>query len=99
MKKINRRRFLNLSSSSAIAVLIAQCSNGNTQEKFQTFSSEYKINQSQDGLLEVNLIASINKINLGNKQAYALNYNGQIPGPRLEAKPGDTIRINFTNKL
>ncbi|MEA5499230.1 multicopper oxidase domain-containing protein [Limnoraphis robusta Tam1] len=26
-------------------------------------------------------------------------YNGQIPGPRLEAKPGDTIRINFTNKL
>ncbi|NES89110.1 MULTISPECIES: multicopper oxidase family protein [Okeania] len=99
MKKINRRRFLNLSSSSAIAVLIAQCSNGNTQEKFQTFSSEYKINQSQDGLLEVNLIASINKINLGNKQAYVLNYNGQIPGPRLEAKPGDTIRINFTNKL
>ena len=99
MKKINRRRFLNLSSSSAIAVLIAQCSNGNTQEKFQTFSSEYKINQSQDGLLEVNLIARINKINLGNKQAYVLNYNGQIPGPRLEAKPGDTIRINFTNKL
>ncbi|MDE5109746.1 MAG: multicopper oxidase family protein, partial [Trichodesmium sp. St7_bin2_1] len=35
----------------------------------------------------------------GNKQAYVLNYNGQIPGPRLEVKPGDTIRINFTNNL
>ncbi|NET46258.1 multicopper oxidase family protein [Okeania sp. SIO2B3] len=99
MKQINRRRFLSLSSSSAIAFLIAQCSSSNTQEKFQTFSSEHKINQSQDGLLEVNLIARINKINLGNKQAYVLNYNGQIPGPRLEAKPGDIIRINFTNKL
>lgn len=102
MKPINRRRFISLSSSSAIAVLIAQCSKGKTQEnqeKFQTFSSEHKINQSQDGILEVNLIANINKINLGNKQAYVLNYNGQIPGPRLEAKPGDTIRINFTNKL
>ncbi|MDE5090201.1 MAG: multicopper oxidase family protein, partial [Trichodesmium sp. St16_bin2-tuft] len=30
---------------------------------------------------------------------YVLNYNGQIPGPRLEVKPGDTIRINFTNNL
>ncbi|NER04587.1 MAG: multicopper oxidase family protein [Okeania sp. SIO3C4] len=102
MKKINRRRFLSLSSSSAITVLIAQCSNGNTkenEEKFQTFSSEHKINQSQDGILEVNLIANINKINLGNKQAYVLNYNGQIPGPRLEAKPGDTIRVNFINNL
>ncbi|NEP77129.1 MAG: multicopper oxidase domain-containing protein [Okeania sp. SIO3B3] len=85
-----------------MTVLIAQCSNGNTkenEEKFQTFSSEHKINQSQDGILEVNLIANINKINLGNKQAYVLNYNGQIPGPRLEAKPGDTIRVNFINKL
>jgi FtsP/CotA-like multicopper oxidase with cupredoxin domain len=26
-------------------------------------------------------------------------YNGQIPGPRLEAKPGDTVRIHFTNQL
>lgn len=26
-------------------------------------------------------------------------YNGQVPGPRLEAKPGDTVRIRFTNNL
>ncbi len=28
-----------------------------------------------------------------------LAYNGQIPGPRLEAKPGDTVRIRFQNNL
>ena len=26
-------------------------------------------------------------------------YNGQVPGPRLEARPGDTVRIRFTNNL
>ncbi len=102
MKPINRRQFLSLSSSSVLAVLIAQCNRGNTQENqqnLQNFSSYPQINQSQDGILEVNLTASYNQVNLGNKQAYVLNYNGQIPGPRLEAKPGDTIRINFTNNL
>ncbi|MDY7004216.1 MAG: multicopper oxidase family protein [Cyanobacteriota bacterium] len=99
MKPINRRRFISLSSSSALAVLIAQCSRANPKENQQKLSSYPQINRGKDGILEVNLIASINKVNLGNKQAYVLNYNGQIPGPRLEAKPGDTIRINFTNNL
>lgn len=99
MKPINRRQFLTISSSSAIAVLIAQCSIANTQENKQNFSSYPEINQSKDGILEVNLTASYNQIKLGNKQAYLLSYNRQIPGPRLEAKPGDTIRINFTNNL
>ena len=45
------------------------------------------------------MTANLSQINLGNKQTYVLNYNGQIPGPRLEVKPGDTIRINFTNNL
>ncbi|NES02252.1 MAG: multicopper oxidase family protein [Okeania sp. SIO2F4] len=99
MKQINRRKFLILSSSSAIASLMAQCSIVNTQEKKQNFSSYPQINQSQDGILELDLTANFNQINLGNKQASLLNYNGQIPGPRLEAKPGDTIRINFTNNL
>jgi len=38
-------------------------------------------------------------VRLGNTQAYLLSYNGQVPGPRLEAKPGDTVRIHFTNNL
>lgn len=36
---------------------------------------------------------------LGNRTANLLTYNGQIPGPRLEAKPGDTVQIRFTNRL
>ncbi|MGD1698778.1 multicopper oxidase domain-containing protein [Dapis sp. BLCC M229] len=99
MKKINRRKFLILSYSSAIATLIAQCSIVKTQENRHFFSSYPQINQSQDGILEIDLTANFNQINLGNKQAYLLSYNRQIPGPRLEAKPGDTIQINFTKRL
>ena len=98
MKKINRRKFLILSSS-AIATLIAQYNIRNTQRNKQVLSSYPQIHQSQDGILEIDLTANLSQINLGNKQAYVLNYNGQIPGPRLEVKPGDTIRINFTNNL
>jgi FtsP/CotA-like multicopper oxidase with cupredoxin domain len=32
-----------------------------------------------------------------NSQVYA--YNGQIPGPLIEAKVGDTLRVHFTNNL
>ncbi|MGD1807402.1 multicopper oxidase family protein [Dapis sp. BLCC M126] len=99
MKSINRRKFLILSYSSAIATLMAQCNLANTQENKQFFSSYPQINQNQDGILEVDLTANYNQINLANKQAYVLSYNRQIPGPKLEAKPGDTIRINFTNNL
>jgi FtsP/CotA-like multicopper oxidase with cupredoxin domain len=28
-----------------------------------------------------------------------LTYNGRVPAPRLEAKPGDKVRIHFTNNL
>ncbi|MCL2927834.1 MAG: multicopper oxidase family protein [Trichodesmium sp. MAG_R01] len=98
MKKINRRKFFILSCS-AIATLITQCNITNTQKNQQFISSYPQIHQSQDGILEIDLTANISQINLGNKQAYVLNYNGQIPGPRLEVKPGDKIRINFTNNL
>ncbi|MEI6064744.1 MAG: multicopper oxidase family protein, partial [Pseudanabaena sp. ELA748] len=38
-------------------------------------------------------------IKLGKQQGNLLTYNGRIPGPRLEVKAGDTVRIRFTNKL
>ena len=55
--------------------------------------------QSSNGLLELDLEARESIVNLGDRQAYLLTYNGQIPAPRLEAKPGDRVRIHFTNNL
>ncbi|MEO1068718.1 MAG: multicopper oxidase family protein, partial [Cyanobacteria bacterium J06638_6] len=39
------------------------------------------------------------QVPLGTQRATLLTYNGQMPGPILEAKAGDTIRIEFENQL
>nr|WP_263858110.1 multicopper oxidase family protein [Waterburya agarophytonicola] len=57
------------------------------------------IYQSNDGLLELDLEARERIVELAGRQASLLTYNGQIPAPRLEAKPGDKVRIYFTNNL
>ncbi|MGK7896956.1 MAG: multicopper oxidase family protein [Xenococcus sp. (in: cyanobacteria)] len=102
MVKINRRQFIILSSAGAGAALV-----GNQLGK-KTISSqtlpESSINlahlyQSHNGLLELDLEAREHLVNLGTDQAYLLTYNGQVPAPRLEAKPGDKVRIHFTNNL
>ena len=104
MTKINRRQFLALTAAGAGAgsAIIASC--GREQATYgQTPSNSAidlaKLHQSQNGLLEIDLEASERLVNLGGKQAYLLTYNGQVPAPRLEAKPKDKVRINFTNNL
>ncbi len=100
MNFLSRRQFLYFSASSAGAILLSQCQSGQTKNTFSVAKNQtQKVYRSLDGLLAVELEASYQKINLGNRQAYLLTYNGQVPGPRLEAKPGDTVQINFTNNL
>lgn len=97
MRSLNRRQFLALTASSAGAVLLSQCSRGQTAPKAPL--SLPKLHTSSNGVLDLELEASYRPINLGGKQVEQLAYNGQIPGPRLEAKPGDTVRIHFQNNL
>ncbi|MGK7872293.1 MAG: multicopper oxidase family protein [Xenococcaceae cyanobacterium] len=97
MGKLNRRQFLVLSASSA--ALLSQCRTGQTQEPLKSQISLQSTHSSADSLLAVDLEASYRRVNLGDRQAYLLSYNGQVPGPLLKAKPGDTVRIRFTNNL
>ncbi|MDJ1178649.1 multicopper oxidase family protein [Roseofilum sp. BLCC_M91] len=76
-------------------VLLSQCSH-KTLSRSQTFPQNYI---SQDGLLSVDMVAQETPMQLGRNRLKQWGYNGQIPGPRLEAKPGDTIKINFQNQL
>jgi FtsP/CotA-like multicopper oxidase with cupredoxin domain len=104
MKKINRRQFVTLSLASAGGAIFTSCMRSNSSQTAQKVSLKEaidlpKLHKSNNGLLELDLEASYRPITLGNKQAYLLAYNGQVPGPRLEANPGDTVRIRFTNNL
>jgi FtsP/CotA-like multicopper oxidase with cupredoxin domain len=102
MVKLNRRKFIVWGAAGTGVALVS-----NWLGKGTTFSqplSQSSVNfsplyQSSEGLLELNLEARKSLVNLGKKQAYLLTYNGQVPAPRLEAKPGDKVRIHFTNHL
>lgn len=54
---------------------------------------------SQNGLLEVDLTAALSPVQVGDRTANLLSFNGQTPGPRLEARPSDTVRIRLHNQL
>ena len=100
MTKINRRQFLALSGAGAGSFILASCTRGQVGRASSNSALDLpQLYQSQNGLLEVDLEASERAVDLGGKQAYLLTYNGQVPAPRLEAKPGDKVRLNFTNNL
>ena len=104
MKKINRRQFLALSLAGAGGAIVTSCVRSNSSQPSQKVSLKPAIDlpllhKSSNGLLEVDLEASYRPVKLGDKQAYLLAYNGQVPAPRLEANPGDKVRIKFTNNL
>ena len=98
MVKLNRRQFIILS---AVGAGVAVVSNWLSQKTIfseplllpRSSASITPLHQSSDGLLELDLEARESLVELSGKQAYFLTYNGQIPAPRLEAKPGDTVRI------
>lgn len=97
MHLINRRKFLILSSGAAGSVWLTRCAAipGTLSPIRPAMASIV----SNDGLLEVSLEARSGLITLGKQQGQLITYNNSVPGPRLEAKPGDTVRIHFSNRL
>lgn len=102
MVKINRRQFIVLGAAGAGAALVGNQLGQKAISRQLLPPSSVNLSplyQSQDGLLELDLEARGSLVNLDGKQADLLTYNGQIPAPRLEAKPGDRVRLHFTNNL
>jgi FtsP/CotA-like multicopper oxidase with cupredoxin domain len=61
--------------------------------------TEPAVLRSSAGKLSVNLVAEHTHSTVGGRSAHVMTYNGTTPGPTLIAQPGDTITVNFTNKL
>ena len=55
--------------------------------------------QSGPRIVQADLEAKAGWIPLAGRQAYRYGYNNQVPGPLIEARPGDTIQIRFSNSL
>ena len=97
MVKINRRQFMVLGAAGAGAALVGNQLGQKAISSQPLPPSSVNLSplyQSKEGLLELDLEARERPLNLGGKQAYLLTYNGQIPAPRLEAQPGDKVRLH-----
>ena len=81
---MDRRQFLRFLAVASGTTLFAQCGR-------QAPVGSIK---SQDGLLQVSLTARAHSAGQS-----ALAYNGQLPGPPLEARAGDTVRLTLFNQL
>ena len=101
MVKFNRRQFIALGAAGTGVALVGNWLRRGTSSQSVTSTpvNSTPLYQSSNGLLELDLEASEHSVNLGDRQANLLTYNGQIPAPRLEAKSGDKVRIHFTNNL
>jgi FtsP/CotA-like multicopper oxidase with cupredoxin domain len=104
--KLHRRHFLALGAASMGGVFISRWAIGQNQSA-QSVTHYPDLYKSVNGLLEIDLEAGNHSLRVGEganraatqRQASLMAYNGQVPAPRLEAKPGDTVRIHFANKL
>ncbi|MBP0028486.1 multicopper oxidase family protein [Roseofilum sp. Guam] len=92
---LNRRKFLTYMASTSGTILLSQCS----RKTISQAPAMPNTHISQDGFLSVDMVAQEMPMQFGRNRLMQWGYNGQIPGPRLEAKPGDTIQINFQNQL
>ncbi len=95
MRHFNRREFMLLSASALGTVWLANCGLGEPKAS----SSVQPAVTQQLGQSEFVLTANNGPVQLANRQAYLFNYNSQIPGPRLEAKAGDTVHIRLINNI
>jgi FtsP/CotA-like multicopper oxidase with cupredoxin domain len=60
---------------------------------------DFDFRHSRDGLLETDLRPRFGWLSTGGGQARLFAYDNFYPGPVLEARPGDTVRILLINEL
>lgn len=50
-------------------------------------------------VVEVRLEAAVGRATFDDKEIDVYTYNGMVPGPTLQARPGQKVIVHFTNKL
>jgi multicopper oxidase len=88
MKNIGRRDFLKYAGIGGIATLSKLSPWGFIERAFSEEIREYALN------------ASVSTVDLGTGKSFrAWTYNGQVPGPEIRVKEGETIRAVLKNFL
>ncbi|MEM8505310.1 MAG: multicopper oxidase family protein [Cyanobacteria bacterium P01_D01_bin.1] len=93
---MNRRQFLYFATVVSSTPFLTQC---NRRQAPRSLPQLPRLVSSL-GLLDLSLIVQhVNNIQMGGQFAPRMTYNGQSPGPVLEARAGDTVRLTVANEL
>jgi FtsP/CotA-like multicopper oxidase with cupredoxin domain len=60
---------------------------------------EPQVIDSANGVLEVDMTATITSVDVAGRTVRAMVYNDSFPGPTLRMRPGDTLKINLVSEL
>jgi len=96
---LSRRQLLTLMAGTTGAVLLTQCRGQGRSPLMGEQAIAQAVETSVNGLLQVSLEAGASQLNVAGQEIPIFTYNGQFPPPRLEASPGDRVRIDFHNRL
>jgi len=100
-KTFSRRTVVVASTVGAAAALagtgfaVNQALNGSSADTLQNPAEAV----SEDGILDLTLIAGRVPSRIGGSQVTLLGYNGSVPGPTLRVKAGDKVRVKLSNQI
>ena len=97
---MTRRQFIVLGSTAGVgaagAAILSRRGSANIPSSAQRGPERFV---SAHGLLNVELVAAENWVQLAGTRALLYAFNGQVPGPLMELESGDEVRLRFTNQL
>ena len=103
---INRRQVLRLAGLATAGAFVASNAGSRAfaqaatrHAPFLPFLRRLPIRRTEPGLVEAAIIAVPHALRVGGESARLWNYNGSFPGPVLEVKEGDHVRLHFINHL
>lgn len=97
---VSRRRFLGGAAGIAGvsllgAPLFAACSDDSLSDTW----FEPRVRSSSNGTLSTRLQVADTDVSLGGSRVKTVTYEGTYPGPTLEIRPGDTLNVDFQNRI
>lgn len=98
---IDRRQFVRAVTTAAVGGLAWTCSDRTAEAtaRRRAVGSGGEVFRSVDSHLTADLRAMETEISLAGRRARLFAFNGQVPGPMLEARAGDQVTLRLDNAL
>lgn len=105
MKAISRRAALTMGGAGLVGVAVGgtglwhELTPSRLEPVVGSTFVEPDVLRSEGGELEVRLEAAMGTHEVAGREARTMGFNGGLPGPTLQLRPGDTLKVELVNAL